>query len=999
MVNKILIRTSDRKTLHKDRRTLGMNGENLQEVLLFCLDEKIEGTGIVEVELPNGEKGMIEVERTEEGYELPVKSSLLSKTGFVKFQLRILHDNEEIFKSEIIPLEVKDSINATETIPEQYPTWIDNLTTLKQELEKAESERASNENERISAEKTRQENFTEMQKTVENATSNIKDLKEDYNENAKQKTEEFNKNFEEKQKAINDNAEAKTTAFGENAEAQTKTFNTNTDDKLAEYNKNHTAKMKEFDDNYDTKTKTFDDNAAAKLDEYNKNDKTKTDAYNNNASNKEETFNTNAADKQNEFDENASDKLAEYNQNAKELINKVEQVQAENETLKAENKLIKEQIPSASASENSVHIEDSGTLDFNWKINGGHAQAITTQPENYIDDREAREKTILEATSLYLPIMNLKAGNGYYFKIFDNNNKIQNDSRYLAVDFYDENKVKIKSGPLGFPHNFTEEVATKLKYAKIYYNGNDTDKVIGNTVIKKIGLKITSSVSADDIDMFVPDSPSLDYPSVIETTGSNVNLLENKAITQTTNSVAFTVNKDGSIMANGIATTNTTFKINNDIVPKNISNLILSGCPNNGSTDTYDLKIELYKNGVWTKALYDFGNGVNTGDLSEYTSCKISVTIRKDYNANNLIFKPKLEKDSIVTPYSPYNQGSVEIDVINSNLLDFNVAQDSRVTVNEDGTLTINGTGGFGLNIDKLQLKAGITYYQKVELISGSISGSNINNTFLSFAGAGAWISSENFSQTNLTKDTEKTTIWINATAIFNNAVIKIWANIDKSDFVKQQSQTAIMPIQQEMLKGDYISDKEYHTWGKMILTGGENIGTDGIFQGITQFSLFVKSQYVYDNIVRALSNYFNGVGFIDSWKIDNSIATSANGKIRFMTSQYATVDEFKSYIKSKYDEGSPVIIYYKLAEPLNLELTAEQKAIRDTKLYTYKNITNIAVSDELASIDVDYKKDPTTEHDDLQNQIDEIKQLISTTQTSALLLDNLQKDVETEVE
>lgn len=127
--------------------------------------------------------------------------------------------------------------------------------------------------------------------------------------------------------------------------------------------------------------------------------------------------------------------------------------------------------------------------------------------------------------------------------------------------------------------------------------------------------------------------------------------------------------------------------------------------------------------------------------------------------------------------------GSVEIDVVNSNLLDFNVAQDSRVTVNKDGTLTINGTGGFGLNIDKLQLKAGITHYQKVELISGSISGSNINNTFLSFAGAGAWISSENFSQTNLTKDTEKTTIWINASAIFNNAVIKIWANTNKSDF------------------------------------------------------------------------------------------------------------------------------------------------------------------------------------------------------------------------
>lgn len=85
--------------------------------------------------------------------------------------------------------------------------------------------------------------------------------------------------------------------------------------------------------------------------------------------------------------------------------------------------------------------------------------------------------------------------------------------------------------------------------------------------------------------------------------------------------------------------------------------------------------------------------------------------------------------------------------------------------------------------------------------------------------------------------------------------------------------------------------------------------------------------------------------------------------------------------------------------EELLTYLVEEQKAIQDTKLYTYKNITNIDASDELASIDVNYKKDPTTEHDELQNQIDEIKQLISTTETSALLLDNLQKDVESEVE
>lgn len=335
---------------------------------------------------------------------------------------------------------------------------------------------------------------------------------QNYNNNAKKQMEIFDTNFTEKLEAFNNNAGNKFNGF-----------NTNSDKALAEYNKNHTAKMKEFDDNYDTKKKTFDDNAAAKLDEYNKNTKLKEKYFNDNAGTKTETFNTNAEQKETELEELAEEKINEYNQVSAELTAKVEQVQAENEILKAENKLIKEQIPSASASGNSVHIEDSGTLDFDWKINGGHAQAITTQPENYIDDREARGKTILEATSLYLPIVNLKAGNGYYFKIFDNNNKIQNDSRYVAAEFYNENKVKVKWGPLGFPVDFTEEMATKVKYAKIYYNGNDTDKVIGNTVIKKIGLKITSSVSVDDIDMFVPDSPSPDYPSEIETVGSDTN--------------------------------------------------------------------------------------------------------------------------------------------------------------------------------------------------------------------------------------------------------------------------------------------------------------------------------------------------------------------------------------------------------------------------------------------------------------------------------------------
>ena len=865
------------REVYKEESKIGNDSENKVETLEFEFPEEYKDfTKYIEFQTKD-EKYVDLIE--DDKY---IITRAIAKYGKIKAQIVLrnsLENDVAVFKSDIFELKVSKSINATIDVPIEYPTWIDNLTRLKQDIEHAEHERVSNEEERQTAEEARQENFTEMQKTVKSAVSNIKDLKEDYNTNAKKKTDEFNNNFEEKQKAINDNAEAKTTAFGENAEAQTKTFNTNSDDKLAEYNRNHTDKIKEYDDNSKAKLDAYNKNDTDKINAYNANDIAKTKAYNDNtvakeksyddnATTKTETFNSNATDKQNEFDKNAADKLAEYNQNAKELINKVEQVQAENETLKAENKLIKEQIPSASASGNSIHVEDSGTLDFDWKINGGHKQAT----------REGYQLLNLQS--------GMQSGITYYV----------DDEGYFCISgtcTSDKITLNLNELVLNGTYTFTnksisgEAINCVLKdntpeYKNIFTKNNETKEV--NTVLKdlvcyltngatynsKIKLMLVSGSQEKDIEPYGV-SPSPNYLSEVETVGSNVNLCDNSKI------LVGVDPKDSS---------EKDFRTS-DYIKVEYGKSYIASLYNEKKVRIGNLVYQ-----EWNKNLEKLQQ--ITTDTIKITNQDIAyVTVRNYKNNAEEIknkFYYKFEESLIATPYSPYGMGSAEIKVDNG---------------------------------------------------------------------------------------------------------------LDTTD-INYKSQTKVLPIQQEMLEGDYVADVEHHEWEKLVLTGNENFVQIQNANKLNYFYLELNSAKLRG---KTISNMLKNVKSGELWdktSYDDIVSSGSNSKtINVMLSDttITTLQQFKEKLKELYNAETPIIIYYERATPVNLELTEEQKSIREQKMYTYKNITNISLSDELASIDVEYKKDPTTEHDDLQNQIDEIKQLLSTTQTSALLLDNLQKDVESEVE
>ena len=130
MMKDVIIKISGDSQIYLNKKTLGINGENLQGNIVFQFtNEFVNGIAWLETQMPNGEKGYLECYKKDNEYYLPILSSLLKQVGNITMQLRITKDENingiPIFKSNKFYLEVKEAINSIATIPEEYPQWID----------------------------------------------------------------------------------------------------------------------------------------------------------------------------------------------------------------------------------------------------------------------------------------------------------------------------------------------------------------------------------------------------------------------------------------------------------------------------------------------------------------------------------------------------------------------------------------------------------------------------------------------------------------------------------------------------------------------------------------------------------------------------------------------------------------------------------------------------------------------------------------------------------
>ena len=184
------------------------------------------------------------------------------------------------------------------------------------------------------------------------------------------------------------------------------------------------------------------------------------------------------------------------------------------------------------------------------------------------------------------------------------------------------------------------------------------------------------------------------------------------------------------------------------------------------------------------------------------------------------------------------------------------------------------------------------------------------------------------------------------------------------TEYTEHQEESCPLDIQQDMVspEDDYFDlerKKEVHGWGKVVLTGGETITKYSDFHYfINKSDAYKASTSQSDNIssthfkADTANNFWNS-----AYDKDNYIVLTPFQQIGFVIKSYATIDEFKSALAEKYTNGKPVIVYYKLETPIELDLTDTQiqQLEKLNKLRFYEGVNNIMTLEDIASLKLHY--------------------------------------------
>ena len=422
--------------------------------------------------------------------------------------------------------------------------------------------------------------------------------------------------------------------------------------------------------------------------------------------------------------------------------------------------------------------------------------------------------------------------------------------------------------------------------------------------------------------------------------GAGKNLLKFTATTKTINGVTFTVNADGTVTANGTATANAYLYLlgySSTRWSTGSRELILNGCPSNGSATTYQMLCRDDSNN-WTT---DRGSGGTISASATYVN-NLSIAVYNGYTCSNLVFKPMIclatESDATYAPYENIcpitGKTGTKVFRTGRNIVPNNMTNGTNngitYTKNADGSVHIQGTA------------TATSSRTLCAVPNGDLS--VVDGVKYKFYNNGSSSSTYRVRFSSIIKETGATANWNDYTQVNGFTIDESVYDYRNFQIYVVSGQT-VDKIIYPMLEVADIATGEYEpykgtqypiTFGREVYGGTLDIvsGVLTVTQGYYELpstldwstsSVLVGRYYIKNATLnigakrfgRLICNQAKGVQV--STTVLGECYLDTNGQFAVNTS-YSTVADFKQSIA-----GNPIAIAYELATPQTYQLTPTQ--------------------------------------------------------------------------
>lgn len=709
-----------------------------------------------------------------------------------------------------------------------------------------------------------------------------------------------------------------------------------------DFNANATEKLDDFNNNYKNKFDSFNEISNAKIDDYNSNAEAIVEEFNANVDNQKSNFDSNVAEKTNSFNSNADSKTTEFNNNATSKL---------------------EMYNSNAASKETAYNENA-TSKLN-EYNENHTSKMTAYNDNTTEKITEYNENAAEKIAEY----------DEHIEELDN---IVSKNIASGESIYIDDSLKYKIFGARVDGNAEQTTTTGKNYFNAYAINNAAIAVENDGQTITIDVVASGNGAISTHKTLAELCPNL-------TAGDQVVLRFNRNLGNTYNNFIYLGVPVAETWKNGTS--------------KTITEEML-GC-----------EVQLY------------GNRYIDGETEQ---CIITdFTIMKTNEANT-DFEKFTNNEPSPNPDYPQSiatiKGSVKIVQTGKNLFDkngdFTYGNNNNLTTLQEDE-TIKTTANFSNQRSSGQL---ISVDKNTNYtVSGIlVEAQSPNNSVIE-------ILNENNTRIHMFEISNSTNY--NFTFTFNSADNKkIWISLNARDFNLSASVYAIfdkIQIEEGTVSTDY---EEYQSNGYTInLNNNElvkladdikdiieidKLGNVSLLKNTTK-KIFdgTESWYEFDNqhlmnCVRFRLNYdINDINALCDklqLKLANEYWTNDVECLGYSDTSHYIVGQIK---KSRLDENASLqsfkdflaennlTVYHKLAETTTTSLT------QLTNFKTFEEVNHFFLETNIATnFEIKYAQDLQKVISKQQAEIDELKTLLSSTATSAMLLDNYANDLMEEV-